>query len=245
TILESIKSSSLWNSFKVFNLQTPVRDSYNLEYSKFMNDVGDAILCPLNIEVNIINNTILQQLKGDTVNLYSTDDLADDKTQENNINQRNMPTTELMNSFNAPRIPQHCLTLKQGCVATIMRNLSLQDGLCKNSRVIITNIGHRLITVKNPITNCIAHLPRITFLFRSSHFPFKIRRHQFPLRLAYSSTFNSSQGLTLDRVVLDLHTLVFSHGQLYTALTRVRQRNHILLLIEKDQTSNFFTTKNI
>lgn len=57
--------------------------------------------------------------------------------------------------------------------------------------------------------------------------------------------FNSSQGLTLDRVVLDLHTPVFSHGQLYTALTRVRQRNHILLLIEKDQTSNFFTTKNI
>lgn len=55
-----------------------------------------------------------------------------------------------------------------------MRNLSLQDKLCKNSRVIVTNIGHRLVTVKNPITNFIVHLPRITFQFRISYFLFKI-----------------------------------------------------------------------
>ncbi|CAG8658269.1 17915_t:CDS:2, partial [Gigaspora rosea] len=136
-----------------------------------------AILCPLNVEVNFINDTILQQLEGDETNLYSIDNLADDEninTLESQRYQRNMFTTELLNSFNAPGIPKHCLTLKRGCIATIMRNLSLHDKLCKNSRVIVTNIGHRLITIKHPAINCIVHLPRITFQFCISHFPFKI-----------------------------------------------------------------------
>jgi ATP-dependent exoDNAse (exonuclease V) alpha subunit len=49
-------------------------------------------------------------------------------------------------------------------------------------------------------------------------------RRQFLLRLAYATTFNSSQGLTLDRTVVDLQQGVFAHGQLYTALNRIRQR---------------------
>jgi ATP-dependent exoDNAse (exonuclease V) alpha subunit len=36
--------------------------------------------------------------------------------------------------------------------------------------------------------------------------------------------FNSCQGLTFDSVVIDGRTDVFAHGQLYTALSRVRNR---------------------
>ncbi|RIB14479.1 hypothetical protein C2G38_1652010 [Gigaspora rosea] len=74
--------------------------------------------------------------------------------------------------------------------------------------------------------------------------PEKISRRQFLLRLAYSSTFNSSQGLTLDRVALDLRTPVFGHGQLYTALTRVRRQNDILIFTEENRSSSLIT-KNI
>ncbi|CAG8819006.1 46109_t:CDS:2, partial [Gigaspora margarita] len=42
-ILESIKSSTIWNSFKVYNLQQPIRDANDPEYSKFMDDIGDGI----------------------------------------------------------------------------------------------------------------------------------------------------------------------------------------------------------
>jgi hypothetical protein len=50
-------------------------------------------------------------------------------------------------------------------------------------------------------------------------------RCQFPLAPAYATTFNSCQGLTLDIVGVDLTRPVFSHGQLYTALSRIRHHN--------------------
>jgi len=64
---------------------------------------------------------------------------------------------------------------------------------------------------------------------------FTIRRKQFPLRLAYATTFNSCQGLTFDRVGIDARGDVFAHGQLYTALSRVRSRADAWLLIPPDK----------
>ncbi|KAF7133746.1 hypothetical protein CNMCM5793_005100 [Aspergillus hiratsukae] len=73
-------------------------------------------------------------------------------------------------------------------------------------------------------------LPRITFEFRPHRANWTVQRRQFPLRLAYATTFNSCQGLTLDRVVLDLTMPVFAHGQLYTSLSRVRRGADIRIL---------------
>ena len=62
-----------------------------------------------------------------------------------------------------------------------------------------------------------------------------MQRVQFPLRLAYATTFNSCQGLTLDKTILDLRTPVFAHGQLYTALSRVRRRDDSRVLLPEGQ----------
>lgn len=45
---------------------------------------------------------------------------------------------------------------------------------------------------------------------------------QFPLKIAYALTSHKTQGLTLDRVYLDLERGTFSSGQLYTSLSRCR-----------------------
>ena len=45
---------------------------------------------------------------------------------------------------------------------------------------------------------------------------------QFPVKIGYAITSHKAQGLTLERVYLDLERGTFASGQLYTALSRVR-----------------------
>ncbi|CAG8855289.1 9793_t:CDS:1, partial [Gigaspora margarita] len=77
-------------------------------------------------------------------------------------------------------------------------------------------------------------IPRINFYFQPDYCSWTVYRKQFSLRLAYSTTFNSCQGLTLNRAVIDLRTNVFAHGQLYTAISRVKDRNHALILLPEN-----------
>ena len=71
-------------------------------------------------------------------------------------------------------------------------------------------------------------------------------RTQFPLRLAYSITFNKSQGQEYDNVLLDLRNSPFAHGHLYVGLSRAKYYNRIKLLIKKeDVRDNGVVVKNI
>jgi len=62
-----------------------------------------------------------------------------------------------------------------------------------------------------------------------------MRRTQFPLRLAYCTTVNKSQGQEYDTVLIDLRQEVFAHGHLYVALSRAKYADKITLLINKNQ----------
>lgn len=141
-----------------------------------------------------------------------------------------------------PNTPPHRLDLKVGAVCAIQRNLSVEKGLVRNARVCITALHQRFIEVQIPNTEKKHCLPRITFAFNPTHSSWTVNRKQFPLRPAYATTFNGSQGLTLQKAVLDLRTDSFAHGQLYTALSRVRGRRDIQALFREEEEE---TTANV
>jgi hypothetical protein len=56
-------------------------------------------------------------------------------------------------------------------------------------------------------------------------------RLQYPVRLAFSMTMNKSQGQSLRYVGVDLREEVFSHGQLYVALSRATSGDRVSVLL--------------
>ena len=126
-----------------------------------------------------------------------------------------------------PSLPPHTLQVKVNSIYHLIQNLSVDRGLVKNVQVIVFEMRNQLITIhlihqqgstlhtdKEDIL-----IPRISFLYilPSGH---TCLCRQFALTLGYA-TFNSCQGLNFDCVGVDLTYLVFSHGQLYTALSRI------------------------
>jgi hypothetical protein len=144
-----------------------------------------------------------------------------------------------------PGLAPYALRVKPGGIYRFMRNMSVDKGMVKNMQCVITDLGSRLITVRfvrgagsiGYVGTEEVLIPHINFnaTFPASRYTLMCR--QIPLAPAYATTFNSCQGLTLDCVVVDLTRPVFSHGQLYTALSRVRHRSHARIRLEPGNTS--------
>lgn len=77
--------------------------------------------------------------------------------------------------------------------------------------------------------------------------PFKLKRKQFPIRLSFAMTINKAQGQTIPNVGIYVPKPVFSHGQLYVALSRGVSRNttRILAKPNKEVDKSGKSTKNI
>ena len=84
----------------------------------------------------------------------------------------------------------------------------------------------------------IVFIPCITLNANKDEFPIPLQHLQFPVHLAYAMTINKAQGQSVKHVGLDLRTPVFSHGQLYVALSRCTNPRNLKVAFPLDQNTN-------
>lgn len=145
-------------------------------------------------------------------------------------------------------IPNHELELKVGAPIVLLRNIAPNKGLCNGTRLIITQLCSRVIEGMIISGNHIgekAFIPRICMRPTDSTLPFMFKRVQFPIALCYAMTVNKSQGQTVKSVGLYLPRPVFSHGQLYVAISRVTSPSGLHIVCENNSHPIYGMTKNV
>ena len=101
----------------------------------------------------------------------------------------------------------------------------------------MTHLGTWIIETKiitGPKIRTKVFIPRIVLSPIESKWSFILKIIQFPLKICYAMTINKSQEQTLDNVGLYLPSLVFSHDQLYVALSRVISPEGLKILINNN-----------
>ncbi|KAK6925452.1 DNA helicase Pif1-like [Dillenia turbinata] len=221
----------------------PFANIFSSDLSIIMNR---AILTTKNDFVDQINNIMIQKLPGETIIYLSFDETVAQKNHADN--------EDFLHNLHPSGLPPHELVLKLNFPIMLLRNLNPAEGLCNGTRMLCLdfnkNVIHAKITVGN-FTDKQVFIPRIPLnsaTDQSSPVPF--RRTQFPIRLYFAMTINKAQGQTLDFVGLYLKEPVFSHGQLYVALSRAKTAKHVKILIrpailggdDENCTRNIFST---
>ena len=153
--------------------------------------------------------------------MYSVDTVTKEDGSDNIHN--NLHPTEFLNSLNVQGFPLYKLELKLNASVMFLKNLDISSGLCNGTTLQILSTNHKVLKVK--ITNGshignIGLIPRIDLNSSESSLPFRMKRWQFPIRLCFAMTINKAQSRSINNLGVYLPKAVFSHGQLYVALSR-------------------------
>ena len=150
---------------------------------------------------------------------------------------KKMLSATMVNGFRKNGVPNHELILKVGNICLVTHAIN-GLGLANNSRVCIIAI-HRYCVKVLTVGDCAkqnVRIPRISFKFRLPYGKsYQLTRLQFPLRLAYAMTYNKSQSQRLFKVLLNITSPSISHGQLYVALSQVRDCKNIVMYLTEEQ----------
>ena len=149
------------------------------------------------------------------------------------VEEEEMYPFDMPNILNPCGMHPHKLVLKEGALVAIIRNMSRSDGIMNGSHAIVAKCCTHRVQVRltsGPKAGHDVAVPRINLQSPDNgtlHINFT--RRQFPLRLAFCMTINKSQGQTFRNVGVWLPSPVFSHGQLYVALSRLGDPNGLCI----------------
>jgi hypothetical protein len=192
-----------------------------------------TLLSCKNDDVDDLNTDILAKFPGEQKVLMSADSIVTDGGVP--IDYQPYPV-EYLNSLNCSGLPLARLALKPGCPVMLLRNIDPANGLCNGTRMILLRIKPRVLECRIlGGDGKTVFIPRMMIRPSEGDLHIPLSRHQFPIRLAFAMTINKSQGQSVENVGLDLRTSLFSHGQLYVALSRCTSASRIKVLFPENE----------
>ena len=109
----------------------------------------------------------------------------------------------------------------------------------------VRNLGNKALECKIVGSLKRVLIPRITFIPKIGEYAFEWQRRQFPVRPAFATTINKSQGQTLKMAGVWLRSQVFTHGQLYVACSRVGSRDRLRFAVRVDKDGEVEKVPNV
>ncbi|XP_058198399.1 uncharacterized protein LOC131313923 [Rhododendron vialii] len=218
TINASIAKSTMWRNVQVVRLKQNMRSVNDREFSDFLLCVGDGNEPTIDDEMMEVPTSMVIPWENDR----SIDKLIEDVfpdiescaadseymvdrcliTPKNEDAENLNKRQEFLNSISPGGLPPHELRLKE----------EILTGAFKGTRTFL----HR-IPLKTP---------------ENIKLPFEMTRRQFPIRLSFALTINKAQGQTIPHAGIYLPEDVFSHSQLYVALSRGTSQNTTKILVK-------------
>jgi ATP-dependent DNA helicase PIF1 len=196
-------------------------------YEKWLKDMQTAGDDP-----NIVKPTVLHSRKAD---VELDNDVELQKLEASN--EVTFTATDLFKPFSHHAKKEYYLksledaipksiTLRVGAQVMLKANLDQKEGYINGSRGVIVNICAPTVMVKwvSGETTEVGEN-----VWTQEDKDGKATRAQIPLILAWALTIHRCQGATLDYAICNLGPTVFSPGQAYVALSRVRSSDGLLL----------------
>ncbi|XP_074351717.1 uncharacterized protein LOC141690860 [Apium graveolens] len=241
------------DKFLIRARENPLKAVVDVVYPDLAKNIKNAdylrersILTPMNAIVGDINSYILDQVPGKKHSYFSQDSLVDSECDNNDFGSA-FPI-KYLNSINMPCLPKHHLKIKEGCMIMLMRNLNQIMGLCNGTIMIVKRCFLNSIVCDILIGSQVGTtyiIPRIEMEPSDTQWPFEFKRVQFPVQLCYAMTINKSQGQSFHKVGLYFPRSVFTHGQLYVAVSRVTSPSSLHILIDSDSGGYTNVTANV